>query len=264
MTILKSGITKHYDNYFILEEDSLRRFQAILEKAAKELPSPPEVVFRVEREDDRFYETLNIEDVLTDPNINGRRVGVVYIELRPREVKQEQLFDYPRNIVTLKFASDERFARSGNRNEVQLEISHDNRNWALLLADEIEPQIQRTFKAKGFPKLLIPILVAPLMVVILHIWRRKFNPDSTISTSRSVLVFAYTFVMLIMFDLMSKSIRFRWYYHFIGPESVFMWGEEANAYRTRQKIRQNILWGIIVAFLVSFTSGGLWLLLQSK
>src|SRR5437868_2512427 len=81
MPELRSGIAKYYGKAFVLEEDSLRRIQAVLEKAAKELPEETEILFRVEREDDRFYETANLDDVFSDPNIRGRRIGVIYIVL---------------------------------------------------------------------------------------------------------------------------------------------------------------------------------------
>ena len=39
----------------------------------------------------------------------------------------------------------------------------------------------------------------------------------------------------------------RWF----GPESTFLWGDEAQAYASREQTRRNVLWGVIIAFLVS-------------
>jgi len=260
MAILKSGITKSYDQHFILEEDSLRRMQAILDKAAKELPSPPEVVFRVEREDDRFYETLNIDDVLTDPNVERRRVNSVYIELRPSEANLNGALHKREAIVSLEFSAEKRLFKETS---IRLEISHDNRNWALLLADELEPQIQRTFKSKGIPLLAFLVFVIPLTMIFMKIYRKNF-PDATnievINKLGWILLLTFMPLLILRFFIWIGE-RPRWYSRLVGPESVFLWGDEAHAYNIRNKIRQNIFWGVIVAFIVSFAAGGVWLLI---
>jgi hypothetical protein len=141
---LRAGISKFWRKAFILEEDCLRRIQAILQKMARDLPDPkPAVVFRVEREDDRFYETTDIADVLADPNVSGKRVILVSAELRATDGSDSES-DARRNPIAItNFAAEERYGRFTDRNEVRLRISTGDRNWGLLLADEIEPQIQR-------------------------------------------------------------------------------------------------------------------------
>ncbi|MBM0743162.1 hypothetical protein JOY44_16355 [Phormidium sp. CLA17] len=79
---LTSGVSKTYRKPFVLDENTLRRIYALLEKAAIELASPPSVVFHIEREDDRYYETISIDEVLSDPNVPNRRINVTSIELR--------------------------------------------------------------------------------------------------------------------------------------------------------------------------------------
>lgn len=261
MAILKSGLTKYYGRHFVLDEDSLRRMQAILDKAAKELPSSPEVVFRVEREDDRFYETLSIEDVLADPNVERRRIKTVYIELRPDEANLEDVLHRRKAIVSLEFAAEEGFSAL-KEHHVRIEISHDNRNWALLLADELEPQIQRTFKSKGIPLLVFVVFLIPLAMVFLKIYRKSFPDAANIEVIK--IMGQALFMIFLVLGMLSFFIytigRPKWYSRMLGPESVFLWGDEAHAYNTRYKTRQNIFWGVIVAFVVSFAAGGVWLL----
>jgi hypothetical protein len=254
MPILESGISKEYYKHFILEEDSLRRTQAIIGKAGKELSDSLVVVFRVEREDDRFYETLSIEDVLADPNIKGRRVEVVYVQLRPTDEKSEYEISKRRSIVNLKFSSREV--------GVMLEISHDNRNWALLLADEIEPQIQRTFKAQGFSRWLFWPFLIPVGLLTFKILQ-KISPTEplrnhlaiVLATIIAIAIVAPMFIAILTFPTGRRQISILG-----GPESVFLWGDEVHAYNQLQKTRQNFVWGVLVAFLVSFVAGGIWLL----
>jgi len=256
MPELRSGIAKSYGNAFILEEDSLRRIQAVLEKSAMELQDQAEVFFRIEREDDRFYETKNIDDVLSDPNIKNRRIGVVYIIL----TKSKPIADPFRYeiIVQIKFTSEEKYRRRSNRrNEVELEITHENRNWALLLADELDPQIQRTLKAKGFPKWMFLGLFIPAAFVLMRINQKV----SAHAAKRAAVIFVLTLGVLFSGSMMMfLNGPPRWYLETVGPESVFLWGDEAHAYAARQRIRQNMFWGVVVAFVVSFAAGGLWLL----
>lgn len=84
---LSSGISKELKKQFVLDEDALIRIQGVLDKAAKSLQSDVQVVFRVEREDDRFYETANLEDVLSDPNIFGKKVTLIGIEIRENKAE---------------------------------------------------------------------------------------------------------------------------------------------------------------------------------
>lgn len=228
MAKLKSGIIKHYNSHFILEEDSLRRIQAIFDKAAKELTDEPEVVFRVEREDDRFYETLNIKDVLDDPNVTGRRVGSVSVELRQKVNSDDSQIHDIGAVAKVEFFSEDKFRVGKWRNRISFEISHDNRNWALLLADEIEPQIQRTLKAKGFPRLIFIISLLPFILIYIKIIR-KYWPHETGNEPFNGLMLGATIVMCLLvaivwilsFETPPTSLS-----RFLGPESVFLWGDE--------------------------------------
>jgi hypothetical protein len=253
MAILESGIIKSYNKFFILEEDSLRRIQAILEKAAKILPDSPEIVFRVEREDNRFYETLNLGDVLGDPNVSGRRVVAVSLQL-PQTKEQQKGFIEDRQIVNIGFTSEKKRGFFRN-NEIYLKISHDDRTWALLLADELEPQIQRTFKAKGIPTWIFLLFLIPVAMVVLRLYQ-KVSPE----LAKNVTISIGAILFLIFFFEFFKWAEGppRWYSRLIGPESVFLWGDEVYAYNARQKAQQNFFWGVLVAFIVSFAAGGFW------
>jgi hypothetical protein len=257
--ILRSGIAKYYRRHFILEEDTLRRVQAILEKAGKELAEPLAVVFRVEREDDRFYETLNIDDVFADPNVPEKRVSVVYVELQRRNVQPVMPFKEHEVVARIRFAAEEkRYFKFKDRNEVTLEISHENRNWALLLADELEPQIIRTFKSKGIPKWVFLLFLIPFGILA-YKYNQKLQPELArriLSTILLILV-VLGFMVLTVEKVSSPP---PWYSRLVGPESVFLWGSEVHAFNERSKLRQNVLWGIMIAFLVSFATSALLLL----
>jgi hypothetical protein len=48
-----------------------------------------------------------------------------------------------------------------------------------------------------------------------------------------------------------KASRPTWLAKIVGPEPVFLWGDQSDEYLKRERMRINILWGIVVAFIVS-------------
>lgn len=159
MSKLKSGVSRSLEGHFVLDENGIRRIVGILEAKAKDLPHPSSVVFHVEREDDRFYETSKIEDVLTDANTPGHRITELGIELRnvdPNKTPQPWDRDW---IVTVHFQS-----KKGKQDII---ISAEDKNWALLLADELEPQVVRTFTPKKIPTWLLLSLYLAIFVLLL-------------------------------------------------------------------------------------------------
>jgi hypothetical protein len=254
MNFLQSGITKLFHNDFILDEDSLRRIEGILQKASKEITDEVVLTYKVEREDDRFYEVLNLDDVLSDPNVSGRKVNALYIELRSNHVFKENLFR-ARPVVSILFSTSIR----GNMkvaeswtfypSATKFQISHDNRTWALMLADELEPQILRTFRVKQFPRFVFWLLYIPIIVIVFKVINHFF-PYKT-----DWLVFLPFFIvslaaLLAFWSSISTSRLFEPYKYIIESQSVFLWGDEIHENAYREKIRDNVFWVIVVGSLI--------------
>ncbi len=239
MIKLSSGLSRELKGHFILDENGLRRIAGVLSEKAKDLPYPCSVVFHVKREDDRFYETTQAEDVLADANTPGSRIKLLRIELRnvdPNKVAAPWERDW---IVAVQF--------SGNGEKQSIDVASEDRNWALLLADAIEPQIARTFTAKEIPTwLLIPSYIA--LAYLLHTLTKtvvKTTPDTISSIELVIWIGAFILSMSTFGD--RNTMISRW----AGPESSFHWGEQATSYNQFEGIRQNILWVVIVGFTVS-------------
>lgn len=248
---LTSGISKRYKQSFILDEDTIRRIHALLDKSAKDLPFPAKVVFHVEREDNRYYETANIDEVLSDPNILGKRITILGIELRSDVQGQEatNLHSEDWN-VTVAFKLHEIEGPFPEPDEARLRIATHDKNWALLLADELEPQIQRTFKTRQTPRWLLLLTAIPLLFLIIKSTRETFKSFEFFRPA-GPLIIALILLLFVMLRFIDKPL---WFFRMFGPEAAFLWGEEAQSYNDREQTRRNIQWGIIVAFLVSFVS----------
>ncbi len=250
---LQSGLKKRYRKCFILDEDGLRRIEGVLREAQSKLDTESKIVFRIERTDDRFYETESIDEVLTDPNVKDRKVSLLNISLRIQSDHTNSDSDF-KSIVAIEFEDDN--SPYFFRCDIFFKIVSEDKTWALLLADELEPQVSRVIKATQTPRWILYLYTIPLGVLALKL-SRLFD----LSTSLLLLVF----FCLISTYLLSKMLSFtsnpKWFTKYFGPESVFLWGDEVEEYLTRSKTRQNLFWVVIVGFLVSFAASGWWIII---
>jgi len=253
---LTSGLSRRYRQAFLLDEDGLRRFHGLLKKAANDLAFPTDVVFHIEREDDRYYETADIEEVLADPNIPGKRVTLVRIELRPQEPQNQEDSQHSDWMVMVVYSLRERDRPFPDPDEVLIRIATHDKNWALLLADDLEPQVQRTFKAKRTPRWLIGLLLIPFLFLLLRGVVCDTSKRGGLSPEFIVITLAIG-VMLMVLLWMSFRLHSvpQWFVKAFGPEAAFLWGEEAQSYPSREQTRRNIQWGVIIAFLASLVAG---------
>ena len=249
---LESGIRKRHNHAFVLDEDSLRRIEGLLEKHSHDYGNPLELVYRVEREDDRFYETHSLDHVLSDPNALTKRIDSLHIELRAKALPTDELPEVP-PILQIKFEKHDRPAFL--RFSVSMRISSPNRTWALLVADDIEPQIQRTFRAKQVPRWTLALLLVPLAPLIYRM--SKFLEPDKFTPGKGILMTSVLLVTLAMMSFVVIAGPFgspRWFRRVFGPESTFLWGGELENHGDREQTRRNLFWVVLVGFLVSLAA----------
>jgi hypothetical protein len=239
---LRSGISKKYKRAFILTPDDLTRISGAVERSAKDLGYATRVVYHVERSDDRFYETPNCEDVLADSNVADRSIKTLGIELRDaRDDRPPQPWEKDQ-IAFVAFLKQ-------SSNSVHIGIHHENPKWALLLADELVPLVQRTQRAKKVPTwLLASSLIALSLLVHLqlsHILALSWIPDGTLPLTRVAL---WISCLLLLFAI--RAPRDSWVSRVFGPVCVFAWGDEADRAQAREAIRDKVFWAVIVALIV--------------
>jgi hypothetical protein len=238
---LSSGIRKRFKQAFILDEDGLRRIQGTLEQAASNHAKKPVIIYRVEREDDRYFETLKIEDVLADANLRAQRIRRLTLSLRNGWEIAKVDFE-----LQTTFSIDE--------DEVLFTITTDDTTWALLLADQLQPQIERTFRARAVPRWAFLLFFLPACVLA---WRIPYAREYVKAPKNMLQIFAIVF--LCVSTVITASILFKYPLRkILGPESCFRWGDELERYQFREDRRKNVFWGLIVAFFISFLVG--WIL----
>ncbi len=241
---IRSGTEKPYKKAFKLDPDTLLRIAGILEKFNAELKSPSSIVFHVFRDDERYYETTEIQNVLEDPNVDKKAIYYLSIDIRdsdPDRRPQPWERDF---IVRVNF-------HKARRTKVGIWIYAENRKWALLLADELEPQIERIFKCTQVPNWLL-LLFYLSTGIIATIWLPKFVGFNYVFDVllNTVALFIWPGIVGLSYFTYVGS-RPKWLARIVGPESVFLWGDQSDEYLKRERMRTNILWGIVVAFIVS-------------
>ena len=248
---LTSGLFKRYRKAFILDEDGLRRVHGVLEKAAKDIDGNPQVVFHVERDDDRYYESTSVEDVLADPNVAGKRVKMAGISLRRQSHAPPAKWPEDESIVQVTFCSAVTESESPfpDYNRVSIRIATEDKNWALLLADNLQPQVERTFKARATPRWLLLLFVLPFLMAMAKtvLLRTTFK-----ATDVFMGIFLPSSLGTMLYMLSRLSGPPHWFVKAFGPESAFVWGEELQSYPDREQTRRNVMWAVVVAFLVTF------------
>ena len=77
----RAGIRKEYKKHFTLDEGKFRRIVDVVRQHAVRLADETFIRFYIEREDNAFFETQSIDEVLADDNTPGRAIRTVAIEL---------------------------------------------------------------------------------------------------------------------------------------------------------------------------------------
>lgn len=240
MIKLNSGISRELKGHFILDESSLRSISHILEKRAKDLPYPCSVIFHVKREDDRFYETTRVDEVLEDANTMERKIEQLQIELRNSDPNRA-IKPWERDwIASVKFNSKE--------GKQKVDVASEDKDWALLLSDEIEPHITKTLTAKKVPTWLL-LLFYFAIAYWFHLTMQ--TPTHLLPTNWIPLIELIVWGIALALTSMTVSRDDERITRLIGPESSFNWGEQASSFNNREKLRQNLFWGVVVAFLIS-------------
>lgn len=245
---LTSGISKRYKQLFILDDDGIRRIEGVLTKASTTYSEPLKITYHVEREDDRFFETHDIADVLADPNVKDKRIKLVGIELRKESSLELAGPKEADGVAWIVFNKDEPPFQTP---DVRIKVSSPDKTWALMLADELDPQISRLFKIKPFPSWIF-LLFAPMFGLIfyrLSLYLGFLNPKTLIHGILSTILFILVLWGIRLYNHVSEDRL--WISKFFHSEPVFLWGDELSTFHEKENLKKNIFWGVIVAFIIS-------------
>jgi len=279
-----SGIRREFNDAFVLDEAKLRKVADILKAAASKASAPLTVRYFVETEDDRFFRSADIEDVLQHDNAPGRSIATLIVELRG-EGKKEDFPDHEtRAAIDVNDADKPRAMVSFRLNRgIVLISTGPDRDWCFLLIEELVAQAQRIITKRSsivitkIADRMFGILVATLLMgfaVMGFVDMPKVPPaltleripkmtidERTAATLALILdghkasshikyvfpVLSAAIVALLVLPelkLLSRLAGFYW-------QSAFYWGDMKITYDKRRRMLTQVLWGLVIAFLIS-------------
>lgn len=130
-----SGYIKSYQNSFRIGMKNIEKISAILEKNISLIEEPSQIRFYIEREDNSFFETNEIEKILYNENTKGRLINKLSISLRKIDSSSEKGSMFAAIIFDKK--KDEK---------ISIVASNESDEWCKLIFDELDIQAKRIFK----------------------------------------------------------------------------------------------------------------------
>ena len=275
----KAGIFKEYKKNFLLDEGKLRKFYDVISAHAKKLSEPCLIKISVRREDDSFYETPDIEEVVADENAAGRTIKLIAMELHRKPQSQDEPgqtdLDRKKAYVILIF---DRYGKE----KVAFHIQGKNRDWCFLLADELDSQVCRVLTTSQIfgvfsSYLLDPIVFFSLGAIALFYFiflSSHLSPILNADQIQSMTIDARTQKLLelavekhsqsgwllpitmIVMALVLAFLGFRPISRIMEKmsRSVFYWGDIISVHDAFERRVLQIKWGVIVAFIVSLVA----------
>lgn len=270
----RAGSHKLYENNFCLSEAHLRKIHSVMEAYSAKLSESSDVIIHIVREDESFYETLDIETILIDENTERKSILSLSMEIISKTEEGNDKSHKRKNTKALV-----EFDLKYNAH-IRVVTSHNSRDWCFLLVDELDTQIQRIIKNKSRSIVngrLLDASFGILSFIALSIWfafrkhKEAIDVEALLQkgvedkvnylvevTARAdnsevylfipgLFIGMLFFIFLIDYNPLSKLLK-------LTNLSVFYWGDMISTYDASIQKRSRIKWGVIVAFVVSLAA----------
>jgi len=268
-----AGISKEYVTPFNLDEQKLSKLVEVIKEHAKKLPFETYIELLVGREDNSYYITNELQEVLTDENTQSKSINNLIIELHKTVPDPSQASVPPSKRTPL--AS---ILFSITKKKVVWNVEGPDRGWAFLVADDLGTQSQRVltktvplfFLSRAFDSIVfISLGTIAIALILWFAWPfpSRFSNDQIvnmtteqrtiellkISSSRVRIAdlailgppFIYPIIILLIYLRPLSRALAKTY------TSVFYWGDMVPVYDGNAKKLSQIKWGVIIAFIVS-------------
>jgi len=279
----KAGVSKEYKKNFVLDETKLRKICDVLREHSAKLDFDTYINFYVSLEDDSFFETTNVDEVLQEDNAPGRGILNLLIEIRRTEPKEEENH---KPELERKAIAAVAFTRS-RENPLLFLVRGTNRDWCVLLADELDAQIHRVLTRGHYTLLsthaldiVVFLLLGGLSLIGLslvvyklgaHVSLEEVQKMSMEDRTERILQLLNkrdtTFgvigaICMICMAIVVAVVELRPLSRLVEKvrRSVFYWGDMVPIHDAFQKRMVQVKWGVGIAFLVSLLAsiiGGL-------
>lgn len=284
---LRAGILKEYRSTFLLDEQRLRKLASIFEEFGKRLGRTATTVFLVEREDDSYYITSEIDVVLAEDNPAGKSIRKLEVRLIVGDEQRdssETAGGASAAKVVYGREVDEWMIKSTAT--VNMSVVEKERDWCFLFADELDGQIRRSLTSRLRPSLgRLVDYTTPIVIMSIILWGTyrltkpysltkaaiaQMTMDQKLSRLLEVqerggtTVALTTLLLLVCGTAGMSSIIYRPFSRAIDRVNrpVFYWGDAIATHDRFQERMNRFKWGVVGALAISVVGGILttWLL----
>lgn len=254
---MNAHIENNFARGFILTEEALIKLDDIIRKRLTTVNPAVTLQFKVFRADGMLVEFDNPGAVAAEENSSRNAIKRVEI-----------LSAGPAYKLSLKFDP---------KDNTDLAIEANDRDVAYLLASDIKEYLNSevlkfrsfTFDSATSSKLVFPFLMLPFMFFsISNIKEAKPETVAAVLATNDVQA---KLNLLIESRVTQDTSTLKWYlpammavlviFFFLGsfldkafPRNIFYWGKLAQAHDRLVSLREKILWGIVIAFVIGIAS----------
>lgn len=271
----RAGNYKEYIQHFHLGESHLRKIHAVMEEYARKIDHAAYVSIYIERENDSFFETLDLEKILAEENSGTKALKTLSMSIKVPSVANEEkkLSEDSDSKAVIGFTKEK-------EPKIRCMTAHNSRDWCFLLIDELDTQIQRVakekptsiFKAKAVDLIFaLSILTLLVTAIALNIDDSPINVKELLkgditqkinylveqSANKQKIAYVWFlpgmagsmlfFLFALEFKPITKLVK-------ISNMSVFYWGDMISVYDSYLQKKIRIKWGVIIAFAVSLAA----------
>lgn len=275
-------ISKRFSKNFLLDELSLRRIEQILKNRLEPLQDVNAVTYKVYRVDGVVYETPTIQKIIEEGNFEWQKIKEIVISVET-SYKSDANFslqlDFDYDGATMKAQGrDEDFVRLIS-NELEQYISNEVyvlrgfpniafmfagslgilaialMTWLIFFLFSISKNPQQAINPLPEGKeLLRSNDLNEKLNYLISVQLRKDSGNIPLSSTVGRVImggiglFFFLFVGLLSSDGIKKILEPMF------PVNVFLFGKEIDRFKRAKRLRQNMFWGVVIAFIVGVVS----------
>jgi hypothetical protein len=258
---MKAYLKHHFSKGFLLSEENVIKLNDIISKRIQEKNYEEDLLYKVYRSDALVYESKDHEKILREENSRRNQIIKLEVRFQNKDFKFELAFD--------------------KNQKANLEIESSDKDFAYLLFSDIKEYLNTEvlrFRSYDFTSsrierymlLFIPIIMAFSLLVSVDQPRLSdadfnelLNSDSVTAKLNQILqehrsrsMFARDWIWFVIVLVVGIGATFitnlldKMY-----PMNIFYFGKELARFDRLRSLRAKILWGIVIAFIVSALSG---------
>ena len=239
----KIVVPKVYKRWpIVIDEQGFRR---LYDELAKILGDGHQIIIKIKYTDKSSIETYSIEGLVNDENRKGRRITEVILSgkngLKEVEIK----------LGRTKFVKDQEKYYP----YIFLDITGPDRQWVFVAQSEIEDRL-KSFKASRPSSFIIAIttdlfLFSFFAILIAYLFKPHlqflFSTDSHNGQEALNGIFIFSLFLIAIFVTLMIAFLYR--------DITFCIGQEIERHQSRIKLKSNLFWSFLIAFIIGIVAG---------